>query len=481
MTHIRNLALTSIVALSFSAVAQDKPNVVLVIADDMRWSDMGCYGNKDIHTPNIDKLAKEGMRFTRCFTATAMCAPTRQQLYTGMFPIRNGAYPNHSKVYKGVKSLPHHLKELGYRVAISGKKHFGPPAAFPFKNLGDPLSVKKSEAFVKDASDKPFCLVVTSHNPHSPYTEGDASRYDPKKLTLPKNFIDTPENRISLSKYYAEITELDRETGEFMEMIERLGKTENTIFMFTTEQGSSFPFGKWTCYESGLHTGLVVRWPGKVKPGSTTDAMVQYVDFVPTLIEAAGGESTKVKTGRPDADGKAGFDGKSFLSVLLGKESKHHDYVYGIHTSYGVNNASAYPIRSIRGERYKLVWNPIPNGLFSNSVANNYRKRYFDGTKAKEEGTNQELAKHYLFHPEFELYDVTKDEFELEDQSGNPEFASIKQELTTTLKAWCVQQGDADPIKSEEDAIKRQGKHRWKKTKETRAKVERQFNFRGKK
>ena len=111
-----------------------KPNIVLIVADDMSWADVGCYGNQDVKTPTLDALAKEGLRFTHCFTATAMCAPTRQQLYTGLFPKRNGAVANHTKVHPGTKSVVHHLEALGYTVALQGKTHFGPKTSFPFKN-----------------------------------------------------------------------------------------------------------------------------------------------------------------------------------------------------------------------------------------------------------------------------------------------------------------------------------------------------------
>ncbi len=473
--------LLSVLSLTSHAdnVTPAKPNIVLVMGDDMRWNDMGCYGNPDVYTPNIDRLAREGMRFTRCFTATAMCAPTRQQLYTGLFPVRNGAYPNHSHVYPTVKSMPHYLKALGYRVAITGKKHFGPPQAFPFVDLGDPLSVAKSEAFIRKAPDKPFCLVVTSHNPHGPYTEGDPSRYNPAKLTLPPNFLDSPRIRESLARYYAEITELDRQTGEFMKLIDRLGKTRNTIFIFTTEQGSSFPFGKWSCYDSGLRTGLIIRWPAKVKPGSVTDAMVQYVDILPTLIEAAGGDPTKIKTGRPDANGYEGFDGHSFLAVLLGKTNTHNKYVYGVHTSYGVNNASLFPIRSIRSEHYKLIWNPRPNWLYANACANGLRNQLLTNKIEGDRERNLRLIKQFLFHPEYELYDVEKDEYELVNLAGDPRYAKIKNELITRLKAWCAQQGDVDPAQTEKNAINRQGKKRRARTLATRQKVEKLFNFKG--
>lgn len=105
---------------------QEKPNILLFLADDMTWRDCQPYGNNDVLTPNMSRLAGEGMCFNNMFTATAMCAPTRQQLYTGLFPVRSGAYPNHSRVYDGVKSLGHHFGELGYRVALLGKKHYGP-------------------------------------------------------------------------------------------------------------------------------------------------------------------------------------------------------------------------------------------------------------------------------------------------------------------------------------------------------------------
>ena len=122
-------------AIEDGGKAGGRPDIVLVLADDQTWSDSGCYGNRQVRTPNIDRLAAEGMRFTRAFTATAMCAPTRQQLYTGLFPVRNGAYPNHSKVKPGTRSIVHFLRKLGYRVGLSGKKHFGPPDSFPFENV----------------------------------------------------------------------------------------------------------------------------------------------------------------------------------------------------------------------------------------------------------------------------------------------------------------------------------------------------------
>ncbi|HIG27660.1 MAG TPA: sulfatase atsG, partial [Verrucomicrobiales bacterium] len=112
-----------------------KPNMVFIIADDCTFRDIGCYGGQ-AKTPNIDKLAKQGMRFTRCFQAAPMCSPTRHNIYTGLYPVKSGAWPNHTRAYPHVKSIVHHLRPLGYRVTQTGKTHINPRTVFPFENFG---------------------------------------------------------------------------------------------------------------------------------------------------------------------------------------------------------------------------------------------------------------------------------------------------------------------------------------------------------
>ena len=110
-----------------------KPNIVIFLADDLNYCDIGCYGNSDVKTPAMDRLATEGIRFTGAYTATAMCSPTRMQLYTGIYPVRSGGFPNHSQVKAGTRSIVHHLTEVGYRVALSNKGHVAPKDSFPFE------------------------------------------------------------------------------------------------------------------------------------------------------------------------------------------------------------------------------------------------------------------------------------------------------------------------------------------------------------
>ena len=436
------------VSASFSE-AVDQPNIVIMLADDQTWSDSGAYGNDVVQTPHLDRLAAEGMRFTHCFTATAMCAPTRQQLYTGVFPIRNGAFPNHSQVKPGTRSLVHHFQQLGYRVGLSGKKHFGPGESFPFENLttqGD-LAIPKIRKFVTQDKSQPFALVVTSHSPHLPWKEGDASQYDPANVKVPLYLVDSPKTRDALTKYYAEITDFDREVGEVLTVLDKSGQAENTIFIYTSEQGAQFPHGKWTCYDTGLHTALTVRWPARVKAGSMSDAMVQYVDILPTLLDAAGANSTTIDTGRPGApDGGTGFDGQSFLPVLLGKQDQHHELVYGAHTTRGIINGSwYYPIRSVRTRRYKLIWNLNHKAAFENVLVGGrdnggYWQEWLE--LAKTDPHARKMVDSYQHRPEFELYDLKNDPYELENLAGIAEQAGRVQTLKGHLDAWMRQQGD---------------------------------------
>ena len=414
-----------------TAADSAKPNILLVIADDMSWVDAGCYGNEDVKTPTIDQLAREGMRFTHCFTATAMCAPTRQQLYTGLFPVRNGAVANHSKVKRGTQSIVHHLKALGYTVVLEGKGHVGPRASFPFES-------QSLQALCE--AEKPFCFIFASHHPHLPWNAGSA-KYDPTTLTVPPYLLDTPETRKALVEYYKEITALDAQLKNNLDTLKAKGKDKNTLVLFTSEQGSAMPRAKWTCYDMGLRTALIARWPDRIQAGSTTDAIVRYVDVVPTLVQLAGGDPRTVDTGRDGApDGGRGFDGSSFADVLLGKKDEHAQWTYGIQTDPGVH------MLSVRSRTYKYIRNTQPG------------KRFFPAAWKKQPGINkmmgswQKMAKNdadakttlaRATHPPKEmLFAIDKDPYELNNLAEDPEYANVLAQMRKELAAWMKQQRD---------------------------------------
>ncbi len=450
-------ALASMGRVSFGSGKSAKPNFVFIIADDCTFRDIGCYGGQ-AYTPNIDKLASEGMRFTQCFQAAPMCSPTRHNIYTGLYPVKSGAYPNHTFAKDGTKSVVHYLKPLGYRVALSGKKHINPPEVFPFEYSGkgnnpDFETIDKFISGCKDSS-TPFCLFACSNEPHSPWNKGDASRYDAAKLKLPPYFVDTAETRENMTRYLAEITYYDWQVGQTLALLDKHALTNNTLVIVVSEQGSSFPFGKWTCYDTGLQSAFIARWPGKIEPGTVSDAMIEYLDVLPTYIEAAGGTPPAV------------LDGKSLLPVLTGETKEHKKYVFGEMTTRGINNGSEhFGIRSIRSSKFKYVWNFTPKTKFRNACTNSsifksWRK------KAEADSDAAEKIRRYEHRPAEELYDITMDPYEWHNLAEDPKYTTIKIRMRRRLDNWMKAMGDKGQ-QTELEALEHQGRNRNKKSQDS--------------
>lgn len=451
-----------VIALLFiasCAFAQNKPNFVFIIADDLTHRDLGCYGGQ-AHTPNIDHLATEGMQFERCFQAAPMCSPTRHNIYTGLYPVKSGAYPNHTFAKDGTKSIVHYLKDLGYRVALSGKSHVSPKEVFPFeysaeKNNPD-LKAIDSLMGKSVASEVPFCLFACSTEPHLPWTKGDPSLYPPEKVILPPYIVDTPVVRESFSRYLAEITYYDNQVGQILALLEKHELSDDTLVMVVSEQGSAMPFAKWTCYGNGLQSAMIVRWPGKVSAGSTTDALVEYCDVVPTFVDAAGGKPAKV------------LDGKSFIPVLMGKTNRHKEYVFAQATTRGINNGSDnFPIRTVRDDRYRLVWNLNSMAEYKNNAMTMDFFKSMEAAAESGEWHANEYVNRYKFRPELELFDCSEDSLEMNNLARNPEYAKTIDRLKSKLDAWMQDQGDFG-IPTEMDAIYRNARTKGK----TKAEIE---------
>ncbi len=448
------LALAPQVALAAAPAAPPapappaKPNIVIFIADDLTWHDVACFGGPTgAKTPNLDRLASQGVKLTGFFSSAAVCSPTRQALLTGLYPVRNGAYPNHSQVKPGTRSLPFHLKELGYRSARVGKSHFGPPASFPFDEIlpDKPAAMKR---FMRAEAGRPFCLYIASNEPHGPWTKGDKSAYgDPAALELPPYLIDTPETRRDLPAYYAEVTEMDRQVGEVMELLAASGREQDTLMMFFSEQGHAVPSGKWTCYDPGIRVAAIARWPGHIPPGSQNPALVQYVDVLPTLVAAAGGDPAQLDAGCPDANGGRGLDGRSFLAVLSGKTTRHRDCVFSQHTARGIiNGPAAYGTRAVRDARWKLIVNLHPEEEFSNIISQGPLLESWRAKGRAGDALAGKLAARYTRRPALELYDLQNDPWELTDVAGQAEHAATLTRLRGELDAWMKQQGDLGDV-----------------------------------
>ena len=477
-------ALSLLPAIGQAKDGEQKPNIVFILADDMNRDSWGAYGSVDCKTPNIDKLAAEGMRFDRMYCSVAMCAPCRQELYSGRSPWRTGTLPNHSKSKPGTKSIPHYLKPLGYRVALVGKSHVGPKGCYPFeyfpgnKNKSEdpnPDCLKQSTEFIDTCKQqgKPFCLFIASNDSHAPFTTGDRTAYEAKSLTIPPYWLDTPELRKELVKYYAEVSNFDKLVGQMRVQLEKRGLWDNTIFMVCSEQGTQLPFAKWTCYDNGLRTGLVARWAGVTKPGSVAEELLSMADITPMLVEAAGGSLQP-----------GDCDGKSFLKTLAGKTQVLHPYVFGAFSNCNINGSREriYPIRVIRNKTFTLLYNPNHESQTSNTT--------IDKALGMLEDKSQESTKvdsdiavswvsafpddprvHQLHHrPEYELYNLEKDPYELKNEINNPVYRAAAEELKKQLHAKLAELGDADPIATEKSLIKTPKPKKNKKNKKKKSK-----------
>jgi N-sulfoglucosamine sulfohydrolase len=411
---------------------QSRPNIVIFLSEDHSAFDLGCYGNETVETPHIDRLAREGMRFTNVFTAAAMCAPSKSTLYTGLYPHRHGCHRNHSSVKPGTKSIPHYLKPLGYRVALAGRVHVKAEQCFPFEYMK--IADGEIRSFIESAGERPFCLVMAETKPHAIQRSFPKSKmYDPSKIKMPPYLVDTPETREQRAGYFELITRMDAKVGETLDTLEELGKLGSTLFIYTSDHGSGFPFEKWTLYDGGLRVPFVARWPEAIPANSTSDALISFVDVVPTLIELAGGVEEK------------DLDGRSFLQVLTGNAAAHNDIVYGAHTNLGIGQGSVYPIRCVRTATHKYIRNLRPEGNFENLIVKG--KEGQGGwlswlEKAKTDPWAARRVEQYQRRPAEELYDLTKDSFELNNVASDPAMQVIKDKLSQKLDKWIEQQGD---------------------------------------
>ncbi len=426
-----------------AAEGKGKPNFLIVIGDDVTYTDIGCYGGTNVKTPRIDTLAKEGLKFNYAYVAMSMCAPCRQELYSGLYPMRSGAAWNHSQSKPGTKSICHYLRDLGYRVGLAGKHHCSPRASYNFDGVpgfeGNCCSptAKTDHAGIRQYMTKddeqPFCLVIALVVAHSPWTVGNPGQFDLEKLKLPPHFADTPGVRQDYAKYLAEIAVLDKQVGDILDTLAKTGKADETLVIFTSEQGGQWPGAKWTNWEQGLHTAFMARWPGAIEPGRQTDALIQYADVAATLVDAAGGDPAKLN-----------LDGTSFLGVLLGKKDSHRKYAYGVHNN--IPEGPPYPIRTIRNAEFRYIRNLTPEAVYIEKhmeVPKRWGVYWESWKKAAETDPHaKKMFERYRRRPAEELYRTNEDIYELDNLAGDPKYAKVKAELRAELDRWMKAQGD---------------------------------------
>ena len=456
-------------------------NVVVIVADDLGWQ-LGCYGDQQAKTPNIDKLAAEGVCFTRAYCTTASCSASRSVLMTGLFNHATGHYGHahgdgHFSTYDSVRTLPVMMTEAGYRTCSIGKYHLAPEATYHFETYrndgiqGSRNSVRMAEnakSWITEKDDRPFFLYWCSTDPHraaqgfanSPkddfYPGVTPVRFIADKMRVPSWLPDAPEVRQEWAEFYEAINRLDQGVGTLMQALQDTGHWDDTLVMFLADNGPPFPGAKTTLYDPGARLPLIVRDPMQPRRG-TTDALACWADITPTILDWCGvtpkpappivprENGGSPEAARPAKNAKTQpvtFHGRSFLKALTDEHAAKNgfDEIFGSHTFHEVT--MYYPMRSIVSGRHKLIFNiahelpyPFASDLFASPTWQMALK-----SKLPVYGLRSMSA--YIHRPRFELYDLVADPDELKNLADDPQHAKLIAELQSKLKVWQTQTRD---------------------------------------
>ncbi len=438
----------------FAAGTQKKrPNILLITADDMNWDSPGCFGGKtpDI-TPNIDRLASEGMRFTHAHITIAVCQPSRSVLMTGRYPHRNGA-EGFQPINTSVTTLQEELHKSGYLNGILGKvKHLAPIEKFKWDmardmgELGQGRNPKLYYKFARDFfqqaanNDRPFFLMANSHDPHRPFHGSlqeqnnfkkflkdipPPSRvYREEEISVPGFLPDIPDVRKEIAQYYSSARRCDDTVGAVLRALRESGLEENTLTMFLSDNGMALPFAKTNCYLHSTRTPWIARWPGKIKPGTVDNRhFISGIDFMPTVLDAAGLSQTK------------GMDGFSFLPALLGKRQANRDNVFTqFHQTSGRNR---YPMRCIQNQRFGYIFNPWSDNerVFKNESQSGLTFKAMQAA-AKTDPKIAARVKLFQYREVEEFYDFANDPDALYNLSENPKYKKELDKMRNELLNW---------------------------------------------
>ncbi|MHB9035525.1 MAG: sulfatase-like hydrolase/transferase [Armatimonadota bacterium] len=373
-----------------------KMNLVIITTDDNDAESLGCFGCPIPGiTPNMDALAKSGVRFTHAHTSCSVCQPTRLSLMSGRYPQTNGNTGFCDPLKPGVTTLPMELKKAGYFTAIVGKQpHYPPAEAFgwdadffknadAFDDTNDGYCTRwasskgmynATKQYVGEAKkqNKPFFLHLNTSDPHRPWPgsidEAEwycnakkagqqpmigpirpyAKNYSPAEVPVPGYLPDLPGVRVDLAQYYSSLHHADITVGRILDALNEAGVADNTVIVCFGDQGASFPFSKQNLYRVSTRIPLMIRWPGVTKPGTVIDnTMVSIIDLMPTLLEGLGLEQAE------------GVDGRSALGVIRNGGGNARDYVHTSYT-YAYPGIQAMPSRAVQSREFLYIYNAWP-------------------------------------------------------------------------------------------------------------------------
>jgi len=453
-------------------------NILIVSVDDLNYNSIGAFGCpvKDI-TPNIDKIAAEGIRFTHAYNNTAVCQPCRQSWLTGLYPHNNGA-EGLEPINENITTLPELLKKAGYVNGILGKEiHHQPTEKFfwdfiPFKTEKDSvwrkgesrtpsLFYEYSKQFFELAKkeNKPFFFSVNSHDPHRPFAGSaiDSAAwggnmppitriYKPEEITMLGYLPELPDVRKEVAQYYNSVHRGDQSIGAVLKALKESGLENNTLVIFLSDHGAAFPFAKSQCYLNSTKSPLIIRWPGKTKSGSIdNEHLISGIDLMPTILEAAG------------VDASTEMDGVSFLPLLLKDNYEERPYVFNAY--YQIFAKIRFPMRSIQDKEFGYIYNFWSDG--SRAMTGDATGGITWKAMVKAAKTDPEIAKRvelYRHRVKEEFYDLKNDPDALKNLIDDPAYSNkineFRERMLQSMKQYNDPAYEAYLNRNEEGKIK---------------------------
>lgn len=425
-----------------------KPNFLWLIAEDM-GPHLSCLGTPEVWTPNLDRLAREGMLFTRCFTTAPVCSPSRSAFMTGMYQTTINAHQHRSHrddgftLPPGVRLATDWMRDLGYFTA--NLRHFpagidlGPSVLnvgtgktdWNFTYYGQPFDSDRWDDLKRH---QPFYAQINFYESHRPFRS--PRRADPSKVQIPPYYPDHPVTREDWAKYLDAISELDTKVGAIVQLLQRDGLADNTVIFFFADNGQAHVRGKQFCYDSGLHVPLIIYWPKGLpaphhfQPGKRSDQLLSAIDLLPTMLTLAGGKKPLLMQGR----------------VFLGDQADPpRQYVFAARDRC---DETVFRFRTVRDSRYRYIRNYTPDRPFLQPNA--YKeKQYPVWNLLKQLDMQGQLTPLQKFltaptMPAEELYDTLTDPHETQNlvHSPLPEHQQALQRLRTALEVWLVETDD---------------------------------------
>ncbi|MCX7013378.1 MAG: sulfatase-like hydrolase/transferase [Candidatus Sumerlaeota bacterium] len=410
------------------AQTQDRPNILWISCEDTSPV-LGCYGDPQGRTPNLDRLAADGARYTRAFTVAGVCAPSRSGIITGKYPSSIGTCPMRCKISpQPARCFPEYLREAGYYCSNNSKTDYNFAAP---KAAWDESSSKAH--WRNRAPGQPFFSVFNITTTHEvqirrPFTGDIGERHDPAKASPPPYYPDTPTTRQQWAQFYDCVTKMDGQAAQILKQLDEDGLAQNTAVFFWGDHGVGLARSKRWVYDSGTHIPLLVRWPGGIPPGTVVEDLVSGVDFGPTVLSLAGVPIPQ------------DMQGQAFLGAQ--KAAAPRQYVYAARDRIDERNDI---IRGLRDKRFRYIRNFEPYKPYAQWVS------YAEASPLMKEmrqlnAEGKLTGPPALFFrptkPVEELFDTDQDPHEIHSQAEAPEQRQTLERMRKELERWMLEIGD---------------------------------------